>query len=443
MRLYVGISALACFALLAGVARPALAAAGDLDTSFGTNGLVRTDFTPKADRGIGMALQSDGKIIVVGSAGGPNSKFAVARYNTLDGTLDTSFGAAHTGKVMTDMSTGADFAIPVAIDSVSGDIVVAGVVAENTANAKWGIVRYTPAGLLDTTFGAAGTGKIVKDLTPKWDEVLGVGIQSDHSIVVSGGVGAGGSNPNFAVLKLDTTGHLVSGFGTGGIVRTDFNSGSIDFGEGGLVVQSDDKIVVGGFSASPSRPNNARFAVARYDGATGALDNTFSGDGKVTLDFTTGFDDIYGMAIEPSDAIVAAGEAGAGSADSKAALARFTAAGVPDTTFSGDGKQPTNYGSHQDFADWVAIDSGDNLVTAGGVGLGGSNPRFAIARYDASGTLDATFGIGGTVFTDFGPNSDYALSAAIQPSDGKILAAGVAGVGSGNSKFAVARYLAS
>ena len=84
-----------------------------------------------------------------------------------------------------------------------------------------------------------------------------------------------------------------------------------------------------------------------------------------------------------------------------------------------------------------------NRTQAGGIGLGGPNPRFAIARYDSSGTLDPLFGIGGTVFTDFGPNSDYALAAAIQPLDGNILAAGVAGVGSGNSKFALARYVAS
>jgi uncharacterized delta-60 repeat protein len=82
------------------------AAAGDLDTSFGTGGKVTTDFSPGLDRATAVAIQPDGKIVVAGIAGGgAASNFGLARYNT-DGSLDTSFGTG--GKVTTDFSGGSD-----------------------------------------------------------------------------------------------------------------------------------------------------------------------------------------------------------------------------------------------------------------------------------------------------------------------------------------------
>jgi uncharacterized delta-60 repeat protein len=87
------------FAAPAAVAAPA--APGDLDASFGGDGKVTTKF-PFAYLGAGSAsvgIQADGKIVVAGSAGNRNHRFAVVRYNA-NGTLDTTFGGD--GKVVTD-----------------------------------------------------------------------------------------------------------------------------------------------------------------------------------------------------------------------------------------------------------------------------------------------------------------------------------------------------
>ena len=425
----------AALGVVAAIARPALAAPGDLDATFGTGGLVRTDITAVGDAAYGVAVQPDGRIVAVGTAGGPNSKFAVVRYRK-DGSLDTTFGTG--GVVQTDFGPYRDEAYGVAIQA-DGDIVVAGVQGAGRPGSNFALARYLPGGTLDPSFGTGGT--VVTSVTTKQDEADGVGILSNGDIVAAGGAGLNAADPNFAIVRYDPTGHLDPTFGTGGIVQTDFSGASFDWAVGGLVVQPDDEVVAGGYTISVSSRGNPKFALARYL-TDGSLDPSFGGgDGKVITDFTSGLDYVSGLALDASGDVVAAGEAGTRSGHDTAALARYTPAGVLDTTFGGDGKVTTDYGPFGDAAIGVAVDSStQDLVTAGAIGLGGSNPRFAICRYTPAGLLDTTFGTGGKVFTDFGPHQDYANAVALQ-SNGRIVAAGVAGRGGGNGKFALARYL--
>ncbi len=96
---------------------------GDLDTSFNGTGKIITDFAAANDGAQSVAIQSDGKAVVVGySSVGNNSRFALSRYNT-NGTLDTSFGG--TGKVITDFAPLYDYASSVAIQP-DGKILTAG-----------------------------------------------------------------------------------------------------------------------------------------------------------------------------------------------------------------------------------------------------------------------------------------------------------------------------
>jgi uncharacterized delta-60 repeat protein len=436
------VSVAMCLGLLA-LATPAQAAAGDLDATFNPTGAlpgtVRTDFTPKSDGAIGMAIQSNGDIVAVGSAGAPDSAFAVARYLP-DGTLDPSFGGGD-GKVTTNISAFQDAAISVAIQG-NGDIVVAGGVGLDGKDAKFGVVRYLGTnGNLDTTFGTAGTGIVVTNVVKKrFDEPTGVALQLDGKIVLAGSVGGGG-NTDFGVVRYTTNGTLDSTFGSGGVVRTDFSGNSYDVGQGGLVIQPGDQhIVVGGYSV-PNGSSNPLMAMARYN-TDGTLDPTFSGDGKFTIDIGSHWDFVSWMALQADGKIVGAGEAAADGANPKAALIRVTAAGAPDTTFDGDGKLTTDLSPYEDFAAGVAIDSvSGDIVTGGGVGFGGSNPKIAVARYDpADGSLDTTFGAAGTgvVRTDLGPSFDYASFVAIDAAH-NIVIAGESGGGGGNNKFALAR----
>jgi uncharacterized delta-60 repeat protein len=149
---------------------------GALDPTFGTGGKVVTNvnpFSPSSDLAYGMALQGNGRILVVGSSNsGPGAQFAVVRYNT-DGSLDTSFRG---GRVLTRFGDNKDTAFAVAVQS-SKKIVVLG-----QAKDEFALARYTPKGNLDGTFGSGG-----KVLTNFGTGALAVAIQSDQRILAAGG----------------------------------------------------------------------------------------------------------------------------------------------------------------------------------------------------------------------------------------------------------------
>ncbi|MFC1635848.1 DUF4347 domain-containing protein, partial [Planctomycetota bacterium] len=129
-------------------------------------------------------------------------------------------------------------------------------------------------------------------------------------------------------------------------------------------------------------------AVAGFQGllAAGDLDLTFSGDGKLTTDFGSDDDRARSVAIQADGKIVVAGESDNGS-NMDFALARYNADGSLDTSLSGDGKLTTDFGSYSDHAYSVAIQADGKIVVAGS-SWNGSNWDIALARYDSDGSLD-------------------------------------------------------
>ncbi len=181
-----------------------------------------------------------------------------------------------------------------------------------------------------------------------------------------------------------------------------------------MAIQSDGKIVVAGGSGST-------FALARYN-ANGSLDTTFDGDGKLTTTFGGTSSAAYGVAIQSDGKIVAAGYSLSATNNQDFALARYNTDGSLDTSFDGDGKLTTDFGSFFDFAFSVAIQSDGKIVAAGNSGAGNTQD-FALARYNTNGSLDTSFDVDGKVTTSFAAGNDIAYSVAIQ-TDGKIVAAG-------------------
>ena len=126
------------------------------------------------------------------------------------------------------------------------------------------------------------------------------------------------------------------------------------------------------------------FALARYN-PNGSLDTSFSGDGKQTTDFG-GSDGAAGVALQGDGKIVAVGSTSAGDGDF--ALARYNPNGTLDTGFSGDGKQTTSFGGNGDpprrvdFALGVALQA-DGKIVAVGAGLGPNQQTddFGLARF--------------------------------------------------------------
>ena len=172
---------------------------------------------------------------------------------------------------------------------------------------------------------------------------------------------------------------------------------------------------------------------------SGDLDTSFSGDGKVLTNFGSGRDDVaLALALQPDGKIVVAGYSDvSGSLDF--ALARYLSNGTLDPSFSGDGKVLTNFGTSDDVAYALALQPDGKIVVAGYSNASGSLD-FALARYLSNGTLDPSFSGDGKVLTNFGGgNSDWASALAIQPRDGRLVVAGYSDA-SGSHAFALARY---
>ena len=118
-----------------------------------------------------------------------------------------------------------------------------------------------------------------------------------------------------------------------------------------------------------------------------ALDTSFNGDGKQTVDFGGTQDLGYGVAVDSQDNVLVAGYSNQGSPTGyDFAVARLTPSGALDTSFDGDGKQTVDFGGTQDLGYGVAVDSQDNVLVAGYSDQGGATGYdFAVARLTTSG----------------------------------------------------------
>ncbi|MGH3024325.1 MAG: delta-60 repeat domain-containing protein [Gaiellaceae bacterium] len=368
------------FLLLAlGAVSPAaaLAAPGDLDRRFGDNGTVRTNLSSRSDWAHGMAVQPNGRIVVVGGTQGRGS----------DG--------------------------------------------------RFAVLRYNPGGRLDRTFSGDGVARV--NFADDWDSAEDVAIQADGKIVVVGSTV--GVDTSFAVVRFDPDGTLDTTFGDNGKVTTDFlppgNPGDVEEAYArSVAIQDDGKIVVAGSTEYPFEGDSQDFALARYN-PDGTLDSSFDGDGKVTTNVSDNVDNDYAadVAIQADGKIVAAGGARPGFSGSPMfGVARYNADGTLDSTFDGDGKVITAFVNASPAAA-VALQTDGKIVVAGRTGSKGG--RFALIRYETDGAVDATFGGDGRTAKDFTASRDRATDVVIQPS-GKILAVGIAG--RGDARFALARF---
>lgn len=406
-----------------------------LDTSFGKSGKVVTDFTAASaaagynDEANAVAVQSDGKIIVVGATSdGTTTDFAVARY-TATGDLDTTFGTG--GKVTTDFGSGAgnDVAYAVAVQS-DGKIVVAGS-GSNGTDLDFALVRYDSAGALDSSFGTAG--KVLTHFGTGDDSAYTVVIQSDGAIVAAGSAASG--TQDIALARYTSVGALDTTFNTTGKVKTDVNT-TTDVAYG-LAILSTGKIVAVGSSTTAGGLSD--FAVVKYS-AVGALDTSFGTSGKVTTDFgLSKNDEARSIAVQSDGMLVVAGYTTTGASDQNIAVARYQANGTLDSGFDLSGLVSTdlNSASLNERAFAVGLRS-DGKIIAAGFARVGPTYDFAVASYNKDGSEFSGFGKDGTVTTEVGSGNSFGRSLVIQ-SDGKILVAGKSFNGT-DYDFAIARY---
>ena len=265
------------------------------------------------------------------------------------------------------------------------------------------LTRTNSDGTPDTSFGTGGIA--TTDLGGAADKAHDAALTPDGGIVAVGETDAPGiQKQDFAVVRYLPDGEPDAAFDGDGVVTTDF-SGHGDIANA-VAVQGDGKIVVAGFATAASGIGSD-FALARYN-PDGTLDSSFDGDGTVTTDFgALSDDDARALVIEPDGRIVVVGTAG-----EDIALARYMPDGKLDTTFGSGGTKITDLG-FDDVATGVAL-TPDGKIVISGYTIGAKlNNDFLLARYNTDGTLDTTFGTGGTVKTDLGGGDDLAENLTI------------------------------
>ena len=264
--------------------------------------------------------------------------------------------------------------------------------------------------------------------------------QLDGKIVVGGWAGESLATSDFAFARYNADGSLDRSFG---------RDGKLTIAPGphtdiiySLAIQFDGRIIAAGVTFTG--PNTRQFCVVRLK-PDGALDSSFDGDGIVSFEIgNSSMDTANAVAVQPDGKIVVAGSANVAIVTEKArlsqndfALARLNPDGSLDASFGEGGKVTTDFGLGGDVPYSVAI-SREGKILLAGVASNGVDQDFALTRYQADGKPDDGFGKGGKVRTDFFDEGDVIGSVMIQP-DGKILAAGYA-ERSRTRDVAVARY---
>jgi uncharacterized delta-60 repeat protein len=310
--------------------------------------------------------------------------FARARANEDDiapeaaGDLDPSFGTG--GKGVSDFGVLASAANAIAIQG-DGKLVIAGTIVLPTGN-DFGVARLNPDGSLDKSFSGGG---VTTDFSGGDDRGFAVAIQPDGKIVAAGAATTTKGGFDFGVARYNTDGTLDTGFGSGGKVTTDFNGkDDVVFS---VVVMPDGRIAVAGFETRSDDTSVAAIAFYNPDGSL---------LGKGGFNDPANGNQVTAMALQPDGKLVIAGGATRGAGDDFV-VARLNSDGSKDNNFGNNGGAYTDFGGNDD-ANSVAVQP-DGKIVAAGATRGGGMAKFALARYNADGSLDSSFGSSGKVIT--------------------------------------------
>jgi uncharacterized delta-60 repeat protein len=401
---------------------------GSLDPGFDANGISAPDST---NYGTGMALQTDGKIVLVGFQINPtptsNYDFVIKRLLT-DGTIDTSFSSDGIDTWDLNTSLVTDNNIPYAVKiQPNGKILLAGV-SGHPSNYNFAVARYNTDGTHDNSFGSSG--KVLYDLTPS-DVANDMTLDINGKILLAGYTYDVSTLKNFGLCRLNSGGSLDTTFGAGGIVIMDI-TGQDDFIQSVIELQ-DGRIAVCG-----SADNNTIVAVYL---SNGQLDSNFSGDGITITAFHSVNPDMANSIVQQSDGKLVI----CGAVDTTGAedflVARYLLDGNLDTTFSTDGFDRKDMGGTFEQANDLIIQPDNSIVLGGSIYSIGLGSDFALTRYNFNGDLDSSFGTNGIGITTT-ENASSIEDLAIQP-DLKLLAGGLSGgiyVGPSMASMAAARY---
>jgi uncharacterized delta-60 repeat protein len=278
---------------------------GTVDTSFGANGVLDWGLQTAPMRVGGAVLQSDGKIVVVGTGSG--SQLGIVVFRALsDGTLDPTFGT--NGTVVKNIpGTTGPLGRTVLIQP-SGKIVVGGAYHLSHDNYNVAFIRLNPDGTTDNSFGPNGNGIFLGDNGVSSGLVQAPDGSLVSSLTVETDTFYEGWYGDMRAIRLSADGILDTGFGTNGYASLDFGYGEHALG---VAVQPDGKMVlVGGgkYQSYSDVPYRGDWVIGRLN-SNGSVDSSFGANGRVRINFKyRSFETANTVLLEPSGNILVAGE---------------------------------------------------------------------------------------------------------------------------------------
>jgi uncharacterized delta-60 repeat protein len=403
----------------------AFALPGDLDVTFaGGTGKVVIGDVATADSNVGVAAQGDGKIVTVGWSMF-DGQFDVALRRFLpDGSLDLGFG---TNGIAAIDATGTDDLGATVHILPDGRLLVAGY-AFSGGKLVILLVRCLPNGAVDPSFGN-GTGHILYPVGTGNAFAYRSALQPDGKLVVVGKCTGPGPDDDAMVLRFLPTGAIDPDFGGTTTGQLDL-VGSSDFGRA-VALQPDGKILIAGDTRTS--PNSKDGLIFRLN-PDGTRDADFGIGGKLVLPLTAQDDAFRAILVQPDGKIVAAGQADGGVSDSKLAIVRLLPGGTTDLTFGTNGVVLENFDSTPDQAQAIVRQADGHFIVGGSSGIAA-----LLARYDANGSPDVSFGTDGLVRTLLTVDGALIYALALT-SDGKIVAAGEQTASSDSDSFTL-RYV--
>ncbi len=346
---------------------------GSPDLDFANNGVSATNQFYGASS---IGLQTDGKILVGGTRNLPNGEFfeqrIVLRRFLVNGTIDSTFG--ENGSIETTLG-GLQQSVNDLILQDDGKILITGIFSESGSRSDIFVARFMSDGSVDSSFGDEfGLTRILFNYGN-----CKITFQKDGKIILAGSSEGEYSNTSrFLLARLNTDGIIDNSFGEAGtgIVKTDYDLDG-DFIRD-IVVQSDDKMVVVGTALVGGFGNKIPYmAIARYL-QNGVLDPSFGESGKVKLKLAERTDG-YAVSLQTNDKIVVCGSTSY--TNTNHVLARYLSDGSPDSSFGENGIVELDLGSIHEVAYDMVILSTGRIVVRGTpsitlLGFEGDKPSF-------------------------------------------------------------------
>jgi uncharacterized delta-60 repeat protein len=350
---------------------------GTLDAGFGTNGAYIYDGGHGNDGAYAIAVQSDNKILLAGdSSNGSDGDVIVLRLDT-DGSLDTNFGT--NGIYTYDSGNGYDSVIDLLVQS-DGRIVMCGSCSNGTDNDLL-VIRLNANGAPDTTFGTNGVA--IYDGGNSHDSALRLTVQNDGKILVTGG-SSNDTVYDIIVARFNTNGILDTSFGTGGIVL--YDGGDYDRGYG-IDTNSNGNILVTGVRTKPD-PNSTDYdiPVICFD-SNGNLDTSFGNNGIAIYDGGIS-EQCYDLMVQSDDTILITGYSGSnigGISDWGLVVLKYTQDGTLDSTFGTNGVYRYNPTDNTEWGYGLALQTDGRIVVTGQVHNGTDDDVIVLRLTNSAG----------------------------------------------------------